>query len=993
MGVLASQAVIRAIFSGLSLGLLASACAPTLSAPRPKPFSAPPAPRLSASPQPEFRGYRLAPSYVEKGPFRDGAPLRTGALLGGLRLRTDASGLSLADSVADPPLIGGVQLPSHLGGGLLFWNTRALYTVDTFLGTLSPLLDLGFAPAAVAFGPSFVLVHGAQGQRVALDLHTRQRVALTEPQLVDVESTVDGRVLSLLEGGKGAFSVDGGKTYQALSLPPAAHLLNVFLDADALVAELSSGAFLRLDKGASRFVETTRPEPPKPRHADGLWPVSEPPLERALRFGVPIGAEFAGVAVAGSVATVNLRTGELVQMTRALVPSDLECRALDTSGGLLLACMSPGHGTIVLSDVFGERPITQAKFPAGVELAFADGVLLAGARCDGEQQPGAVCVRGADGRFHDYDVSAKLAALAPTAKAAAPGGPEGSAPQIAVSRWIPKEGGGALAVVTGLVSGFLDVQSGSFVPLAPEVPRAVLDAPRGKDSWLGLDWIALRDGGVRGWLPSAGVGIGRDGRLDPSVYEFRIVAAAGAHALAFDKGRHAFQSSDWGHTWVETLAPPGSASGSATISGQRCSPVGCHLGPWLRVGWEPEVPAALARWQVAPRPNGLPAPARPVLSCRERAPAALSHVETDTDPARTLNFGVSQPPVTDGMFRSGFTWGTRHPIAGDGFPNGLRAGLNATVPDTTEEVPPNNWRGYAASLPYAFVSAFDPSARVHRASITWRARFDAAALTQSDPPTLDPEFYGLYPALPVLNRELGQTDGLLVDDGNPVWLHEAAPAEALSLGLHAAGTVIISATASGPHTLVVLASGANGTTDVIEVAAGKARRLFTLPPLAPALYPANPDALAIGARGEIGVLRARSGSEPASDADPLLLLDENGAVTALAAWSKLYPADAAECKVAPNDYRAVLETTHSWLTSADDGSDVAADAQRGMFAMIRINADRVCLEAVELPQLQAQYPAQVVARFAGNRRGAASVGVSPGVELRQPLDCGLSAPL
>jgi hypothetical protein len=676
----------------------------------------------------------------------------------------------------------------------------------------------------------------------------------------------------------------------------------------------------------------------------------------------------------------------------------LDCRALDASCGLLLACLSQGHGTIVLSDVFGERPITQAKFPAGVGLAFAGGVLLAASRCDGEPRPGAVCVRGADGRFRDYDVSAKLAALAQnaagmaSAPVVAPAGPKGSAPQITVNRWIPKEDGGALAVVTGQVPGLLDAQSGSFVPLAPEVQRAVLDAPRGKESWLGLDWIALRDGGVRGWLPSAAVGIGRDGRLDPSVYEFRVVVAAGARALAFDKGRHAFQSSDWGHTWVETLAPPGSASGAVSISGQRCSAVGCHLGPWLRVGWEPEVPAALSRWQVAPRPNGLPAPERPVLTCSERAPAALAHLETDGDPASTLNFGVSQPPVTDNMFRSGFTWSTLHPIIGDGFPNGLRAGLNANVPDTDSEVPASDWRGYGASLPYAFVSAFDPSARVHRASITWRARFAAAALTQSEPPILRPESYGLYPAIPVLTREVGQTDGLLVDDGSPVWLHDTAPAEALSLGLHAGGTVLISAIATGARTLVVLASGADGTTDVIEVAAGKARRLFALPTLAPALYPANPDALAVGPRGELGVLRARSGNEPASDADPLLLLDENGAVTPLARWSKLYPADALECKAAPNDYRAVLQTTRSWLTLAGGDATAAADTEQGMFAMIRINTERVCLEAVEVPQVAEPYPAHVVARFVGNRRGAASAGFSPGVELRQPLDCALSAP-
>jgi hypothetical protein len=996
--------VIRAFcLLALSCALVGSACAPAVNAPRPKPFSAPPPPVVTASSQPEFRGYRLAASYVEKSPFRDGAPLRTGALVGGLRVRTDASGLSSADSVAEPPLVGGVQLPSQLGGGLLFWNARALYTTDTFLGLLSPLLEIGFRPSAVSFGPNFVLVHGAEGQRIAIDLHTRQRVPLSQPLLVDLESTADGRVLSLLEGGSAAFSTDAGKTFQALSLPSAEHVVGVQVEGDALVARLSSGALFRLEKGASHFVEASRPEARSRSRGDALWPVAEPPLERALRFGVPLGEEFAGVAVAGSVATVNLRTGELVQMTRALVPSDLDCRALDANGGLLLACMSPGHGTIVLSDVFGERPITQSKFPAGVGLDFADGVLLAASRCDGQLAPGAVCVRGADGRFHDYDVSAKLTALAQSAPSLKPGA-QGAPPPITVSRWIPKEGGGALAVVTGPVSGFLDVQSGDFAPLAPEVPRAVLAANRGKEAWLGLDWIALHDGSVRGWLASSGVAIARDGRLDPSVYEFKTVVAAGAHALAFDKGRHAFQSSDWGHTWVETLAPPGSASGSVSMSGPRCSPVGCHLGPWLRVGWEPEVPGALSRAQVAAKPAAVRRAELPTLNCKERAPAVVSEQPlapgTDLDSEPGLSFGVSPHAVSEskGTYRNFFSWGTVHPLAGAGIAVGLRAGLVTRVLLTDPKAPGKEWLGSPEKASFSFVSAFDPSARVKSASVTWRALFDAAEAAGAAKPELDTDRDATYSALPVLGRDAGQTDGLLLDDNAPVWVHDAGSAEPISLGSAAEDKTVVSAVASGPHALALLVVSSDGSVEVTEVSAGKARRLFQIPNLDPALYPANPDALALGPHGALAVLRTRSGSDPATNAEPALLLDERGAPTPLAPWSRLFAADAPECKAAPNDYRAVLQTSSAWLRVVNGNLPIGDDAvDAGMFALVRVNPDRLCLEALELEQEPIQrtndeFSTRLSARFVGAGRGATRVGFEPGFELRQPLDCALSGP-
>jgi len=391
--------VIRAFGAGACALLFASACMRSPAPSRAKPFPPSPVAANAVPSEPGFHGYRLAQSFVEKGPFRDGAPLRVGAIVAGLRVRPDASGLRLAETVSNPPLKTGVPLPESQGGGLLFWNNSALYTADSFLGTLKPLLDIGFAPEHVSFGPRFALVRGSDGRRLAIDLRAGSRVPISPPLLVDIASTADGSALALLEGGACATSIDRGKSYQPVALPAGTYALSVQELNGSLFAKLSSGARLRLEKGHPVQLES---EPPrlKPRPpGDALWPLAQPPLEEALRSGVPIGEQFAGVAVAGGVATVNLRTGELVQMTRALVPSELSCRTLEASGGLLLACSSRTRGSLVLTDVFGEHPQIQATFPPGVEVDFAAGVLVAAARCDGQLKPGAVCVRDELGRF------------------------------------------------------------------------------------------------------------------------------------------------------------------------------------------------------------------------------------------------------------------------------------------------------------------------------------------------------------------------------------------------------------------------------------------------------------------------------------------------------------------------------------------------------------------------------------------------------------------
>jgi hypothetical protein len=127
-----------------------------------------------------------------------------------------------------------------------------------------------------------------------------------------------------------------------------------------------------------------------------------------------------------------------------------------------------------------------------------------------------------------------------------------------------------------------------------------------------------------------------------------------------------------------------------------------------------------------------------------------------------------------------------------------------------------------------------------------------------------------------------------------------------------------------------------------------------------------------------------------------LLFHDDGSVTALAPWSRLFLADAPECKPSASDYRAVIQTSRAWLQLIDAGQPMTDSALlHGMFAILRGNADRLCLEAVELadapvPRSDSSYETWLSARFVGRGRGAARLGFLPGFEFRQPLSCRLS---
>jgi hypothetical protein len=105
------------------------------------------------------------------------------------------------------------------------------------------------------------------------------------------------------------------------------------------------------------------------------------------------------------------------------------------------------------------------------------------------------------------------------------------------------------------------------------------------------------------------------------------------------------------------------------------------------------------------------------------------------------------------------------------------------------------------------------------------------------------------------------------------------------------------------------------------------------------------------------------------------------------------PADPA-CASDPGAVRATIQTISAWLLLQPRGPVRTAEP---MTARVRWSPQRVCLEAVELPDRSVdmiegiQLDAWIVARFVP-QPAAARVAIQPGAEMRQGISCAFAKP-
>jgi hypothetical protein len=1013
---------------------------------------APPTPRMAAHPQ------RLAesdaagvpeppPQYVVGDPVRPNGltvlPVgddATGVALEGVRFVLHGSQVRTSRDVADGAIQAAWRVPARLGGGFLFRAKGALYASDTFDGLLRPIVNLPAEITSVFFGPKAALVRAESGERWMIEPATGKRMPIAPAGLLEVAALDDGRAAALVEGGQLLVTSDGGQRWTdstpRLRAPPT----RVFVarapstHEESLWVETSSGALGLLPGGRlADFDAIPAAEPPPTlRPKQPAWRDEEAPIRRAVRAGALARDGSALVVASGDLVQVDLVSGTVDVVAAGKLPPDAACVATRTPDDVVFTCGRSSGGAFVVSRTLERAPVVEQTFQdAGRFVVSDDGGILWVGPCDKPAAPTpqarrAACVRTpGGGGWQQYDLDGT--------------GDGGAGQTYNVVRWIPRGDGGAIAVVSdvGGVSnawGLVDARTAELHawPTDAITPtlRSALQGNEGRLS--GTDpgrladrgWTVTPQGTLRGWatLGSAigAIEVGVDGSLQTSPFTFERIASAGPLALARMRDGRIWQTLDRGATWSEVAAPPATRPGG-WIDPHACSLVGCDLGQWYRIGWASTSPAPQPPQTTAPpapRVDRAPAPA---LSCRVVGDVKRNTVARDDRSPDDLGLGASRLAVSDPKgftdflrvaFARRITGAVRDTEAtDDAAPRAIVHGPATQPGEVRFVVSAFNHDATALVRQVAFVPAFDPLGTVRRAPVTMRDLLAAArsgGAAQGDVLRDDPVPSA---AVPITSVDPAAPDELLVQlaDGGAAILRGSAQPAARSRFAYEAGRGdewrVVSGAALDGDAFAWLEENAGGRARAMRAGgAGAPATAFEIdaPPTAD-LYPANLDALAVGPRGELAVLRTPSGGEPASAFDPAVILVPGAPPTPLAAWSTLTAADDPACKADATGWRATVQTVAPWLRLVGP-TDVRGAEDATMLARVRWSTTRVCLEAVELRTQDLSVAATqssqwgtpwdspveswAVARFAGGA-AAGRVVVVPGGELHQPMECRL----
>lgn len=655
-----------------------------------------------------------------------------------------------------------------------------------------------------------------------------------------------------------------------------------------------------------------------------------------------------------------------------------------------------------------------------------------------------VCVRNAEGQWQTFRMKEDAAlgvtadkAPPPPAPAPTPGrgspkpGP-GSKPLSADQvRWIPRAGQPPIAVIAGKEIATFDVVKGERRAWQIEgQPPGLVDAARrlvsqrndGRPRVVERRWSATAAGQVRAILGDGrAIEVSGEGVITAWPFAFDKVAVAGSKALATSKDGRAFQTLDGGRTWGEVQAPPVTRAGPFEL--RSCSALGCDLGGFLRLGWETAPPDVRAEVKKVARGPQVALPPLLEMGCVP-AGSTESRAVTPTDQSPDdLAIGASFLPKVppSGEFSLDRRLLGRAPVnvaiggweySGDVAPRAMMFGFPISTEwvdradRSVEEIvvvgPSRAPSSFRREL--LFAEPLVPSAPVRKVSFGLdgisRAIKDSGVSLTSLVQMSNLDAVAAVPVTPApaaSSRTASNGDVLVSftpSEQRTLYLvARGGSAPRADVLFARPGGIVQSAARLAGGDLVALAAGDEGEETILRFGATGAAEVAKIPaPPALRLAPANPDAIAVGPRGEIAVVRMPSGSEPPSLADPALLILPGPRVTALAPWSTAVPADDPACAGDTDAYRATLQTIGPWVRVVGqpfpDGSIV------GMTARVRWSAARVCVEAVEvvestsLTALSTPTETLVIATFGPGAAGRATLAA--GSEARAPLSCALS---
>jgi hypothetical protein len=932
--------------------------------------------------------------------------------------------------------IAGVRpIPSRMGGGYLFWTENNLYRADAFDGVLKPIARVTDAIQNLSFAPRFVLVRTRNGERWALGIPNGERMLLEPLGASDVEGLDDGRALAFNDSGAAFSSLDGGAHWTDVTSQMKSSPTRVAVIDDELWLYESSGGGLRLepDGQLSSFDKQPPETPTEMRPRDPRWRGAEAPLRTAFHTGASIDDSTAIVVEQGDIVRVDVHTGEITGFVSGKLPPDARCEAVPTANDVLFACVTRGSqqsggspsAFVVSHTLSGDSPTVEQTFQSVAQFYGSDdGGLAVAMPCTGPStglQDHTVCVRQPGGSWQDYDLSA----LTSGTGALGDGGMGSGAPDVTVARWIPRADGRAVAVVLDPTPGIYDPRTGQLETVEQSGRDALSQGiTKGYASYrkhLGLgfnggmigpslvdwSWSFSSTGTLRGWQRHGGiVEIGDDGRVTRSPYAFDLTTA-GPYALGRTPDGRFYQSTDHGGSWTEVAGPP---SGAAAGDLRSCSTAGCDVGGFYRIGWAARPPRPETQQTPAKLAPEVRRTRAVEMACRALGPAAAKVLPRTTNSPDDLGLGMNRLPVAGDRTEIAFIRNTvprsivnplHEASTGDSDTPALRAmltGFSTTKDGDTIEVMGPNKAASSLRRGLSFVPPFDPTAPVKKAVISMSDVLTAgraAGLTNEE--ILSDDMTESGTLVVMTSSDAAAPGDLAFHNGQHGLLVRVRPNERTRVAMRPSqnDATLISGVALSADEAAFLELESGGVGHVFKLGGGGVTDLFDINPTASdtTFYPANPDALAIGPRGDLGVIRTGSGSDPASALDPALLLVSAMPPVALAPWSTLRLADDAACK--EPGWRTTLQIIAPWIRVT---TPELRTEDLPMLARVKWSPSRVCLEGFEVklpdvsvraPGASASEPLKVASWLVARGNAFARVAVADGVEWRQPLECTL----
>lgn len=923
-----------------------------------------------------------------------------GVLVDGRRVVTGRGEPRVAmERPEEQQLAGAARIPERLGGGFLFWSELALYRADTFDGRLVPIALFPVDITSVSFPPNGIIVHARTGERWGITPRG-ERVPILPLGALDVEALDDGRAITWNDAGDVMTSTDGGEHWIDVTAQIGAPLDNVLQrDGELWAMSGTAGGRVEHDGRLSWFLKAPTPELAV-RPVDTRFQSPDPPLRVAIYTGAPVDGDTAVVLVGGDVARVDLRTGKLRSLVPASLPPEAHCESVSGPDEVLFACRGNGPaGSFVVAHAATGAPAIERTFPPTTFASSDDGGLLADVSCGGISGASTVCVRQPDGTWLDRDLR---------------GYGDGTLdPAMRITRWIPRADGSAVAAIIGEHSGLFDTATGTFVPVGDDAARILLSPTGPSDngngrhsstpiamSWVDRAFAYGPDGSLRAWLRSGETLLIRpDGRAVHSPYSFQAISFAGAHGLGYvAEAKRLYQSSDHGASWIEVALPPSGVEGEE-IGG--CSLVGCDVGAFYRIGWHARPPHAdPPERRRPPMPAQVRMATAPELSCKTSGAVVTRQLPRTESFPDDIGLGAQQLPLPSGhtsylheSIVRGITSPMHEPLSDgpESMPS-LRAlftGYGTESDGGPLRVAGPNPSLLALRRPVAYVAPFDPSGRIFRTGFDVRDVVAAArrvGASTSDLLENDPTH--LQNAVPLLGADpAGTADLLFHDPESGVLVVGRGERMRTFFRPVQQSTPIVSGVVLPNEELALLEVGTGGTSHVFKIGPGGATELFDLATVnLTVASPLNEDALGLGPKGELVVLRLPSGREPAPAYDPAFVHVPGQPPQALAPWSEALLDGDPACKADPGGYRAVIQLAGSWFHVAgirDPGA---------MLARIRWTAKHPCVEAFEVRSAPVSLrsgseSSDVGAWLVGRGGTQARVAITEGIEWRQPVEC------